>query len=721
MPQQSPVRQDLVSPSLAASTLLRGRLGHRQLWLWPLCVGVLLGCLGCWIHGKLQHIMRERMAAGLVTIRDSGIVALRLWLEARRSAAELLAGEPDLLPLTQDLIALRDPTPGNLAASPRARQVRERLGPRMKALGVDDFLIVDPSFRILAATQDVLVGEKLPQRTHAFVEGVLAGRATVSRPMRSPLLLRDPAGGELKSGLPVMWAAAPIRNGDKAIAILTLRLSPEGDFSAIFHTGRFWHSGETYAFDADGLLLTQSRFDNQLKQVGLLADLPGSRSLLTLEVRDPGVNLLTGKRPARPRSEQPLTRMATDAVAGNTDVNVTGYRDYRGVEVVGAWAWLDDFGMGVATEVNVEEAERPLTVLVRIFGGLFVLLVLFAAAIFVFLLVVERQQRAMRRAMHTVRQLGQYTLEEEIGSGGMGTVYRARHALLRRPTAVKLLRPDQVDEIALARFEREVQLTSQLSHPNTVVVYDYGRNADGIFYYAMEYLDGINLENLVRRFGPQPPGRVTSILAQVCGSLAEAHAAGLIHRDIKPANILITDRGGQADVVKVLDFGLIKQVEGKIPVNLTLAGETAGTPLYMAPEAMEQPDSVDARCDLYGVGAVGYFLLTGTIPFQGDTLMELCMKRLHTAPDPPSARLGRPIPQDLEVLILRCLARKPGDRPASAEELRGLLALVWTPPWTPDDARAWWTAFRQGKMPQAPGASPTPAPGHTAVDETQVR
>jgi serine/threonine protein kinase len=328
--------------------------------------------------------------------------------------------------------------------------------------------------------------------------------------------------------------------------------------------------------------------------------------------------------------------------------------------------------------------------------------------------VTSRTIYGLRQEVRAARQLGQYTLLDKIGEGGMGEVYRARHAMLRRETAVKLLPPGRGGETALARFEREVQLTAILTHPNTVSVFDYGRTSDGVFYYAMEYLEGLNLDQLVSMHGAQPPARVAHILRQVLGALSEAHGIGLIHRDVKPANIILCQRGGQSDVAKVFDFGLVRAAGEPGDAALTGANVITGTPLFLSPEAITSPDAVDARSDLYAVGGVAYYLLTGRYVFEGKNIVEVCGHQLHTAPTPPSERLGRALPAGLEALTLACLAKDPARRPAGAAELlAGLNALGDVPAWTEDDARAWWA--EHAPVAGVARSQPTPWENSTAL------
>ena len=297
------------------------------------------------------------------------------------------------------------------------------------------------------------------------------------------------------------------------------------------------------------------------------------------------------------------------------------------------------------------------------------------------------------------RELGSYRLGELLGRGGMGEVYQATHRMLARPAAIKLIRPEVLasgdqgtTQTAIVRFRREAQAAANLRSPHTVELYDFGVTEDERLYFVMEFLEGMDLESLVSQHGPVPGSRVVNIVRQVCESLAEAHAAGLVHRDIKPANIHLGRIGLRYDFVKVLDFGLVKSVAGGSDEHslATAAGLTPGTPAYMAPE-MALGESVDGRADLYALGCVAYYLLTGHRVFEADTAFQLIAKHMQEAPVPPSQRNGRPVEASLERLVLDCLAKSPEGRPQSATELDRRLGELGIQPWSEEEARQWWS------------------------------
>jgi serine/threonine-protein kinase len=309
----------------------------------------------------------------------------------------------------------------------------------------------------------------------------------------------------------------------------------------------------------------------------------------------------------------------------------------------------------------------------------------------------------LREEASAARKLGQYVLKQRLGSGGMGEVYLAEHILLRRPCAVKLIRPDRTtDAHSLLRFKREVQATATLTHPNTVQIFDYGHAEDGTFYYAMEYLPGLNLEELVRRYGPLPPERAVHLLRQVCGALHEAHAAGLIHRDLKPSNIITCERGGLHDMAKLLDFGLVRShgADGGA-AHLTQEGAIAGTPAYMSPEQADGKKDLDARSDIYSLGAVAYFLLTGQPPFMRPTPLQTIIAHMCDPPTPLDQLRGD-VPADLLAVVLRCLEKDPARRLPNARSLAQALAACHAAGlWTEERAAGW----KQGQTAAADGAS----------------
>jgi serine/threonine-protein kinase len=298
------------------------------------------------------------------------------------------------------------------------------------------------------------------------------------------------------------------------------------------------------------------------------------------------------------------------------------------------------------------------------------------------------------------RELGSYRLIERLGQGGMGEVWRASHQLLARESAIKFIRPESIlgmsaeeSRTMIRRFELEAKATASLSSAHTVELYDFGVSDDGTFYYIMELLDGLDLDQLVRRFGPLPPSRVVHLMTQVCESLEEAHEKGLIHRDVKPANIYVCRSGVRRDFIKVLDFGLVAHRQAPAPseLRLTLPDHAIGTPAFMAPEAALGQE-LDGRSDLYGLGCVAYWLLTGRDVFEGSSVLEVISKHVNVAPDPPSRHCPGEIPKDLDALILRCLEKTPDRRPPSAAEVGRRLRLIpLADSWSEERAEVWWS------------------------------
>ncbi|HEV7282051.1 MAG TPA: serine/threonine protein kinase [Pirellulaceae bacterium] len=713
----------------------------KQLWVWPIVGVLLLAAIGLYVRSAVESTMRASLQSELQTLLDVEKAMLLTWLEAQEANAESLANDIDLRTETHALLTQLEathavtmgldpaaseaglaspadaeepasPNPGARAAPATARPLpavsplspdasrnaallrqalAKKIAPDLSAHDYVGYFMADKSQRIIAAADESIVGRQEVPEYQAFLAKALQGETTVSPPFPSVSRIKDDAG-QMKTGVPTMYVVAPVRDENfQVVAALALQIRPGQEFTRILQLGRLGETGETYAFDGDGLMVSNSRFDEALILLGLLPDQPGSESMLQLSVRDPGGDMTQGFRPGVRRAELPLTKMASAATAGVEGIDLDGYSDYRGLPVVGAWTWLPKYGMGLATEVSVAEAYRPLTILRWTFWGLFALLGATSVAIFVFTVIVARLQREAQKAAVEAKKLGQYALEEKLGHGGMGVVYKGRHAMLRRPTAIKMLDPDKVTDAAIARFEHEVQITCQLNNPHTVAIYDYGRTPEGVFYYAMEYLDGIDLQNLVDEHGPQGDGRVAHILKQICESLYEAHCAGLVHRDVKPANVMLTRRGGIADMCKTLDFGLVKAVDERKLANISGERSLTGTPLYMSPEAIQSAALVDARSDLYAVGAVGYFLLTGRPPFESSSLVELCRMHVSETPVPPSERDGAPCTVEIEAAIMKCLEKNPAKRPQTARELAKMLdAAPVVEPWSTDYAEAWW-------------------------------
>jgi serine/threonine-protein kinase len=521
--------------------------------------------------------------------------------------------------------------------------------------GAVTFNVVDRNRRIIASRFPEYCGLGLtPAAFERDLTAVFRGETRFVRPyLTHERLQAAPPVAPLQR--PVTWVETPVRDDAGAIiAALAFGEYADGEFAAILAAARTGDTGEAYAFDRGGELLSAGRFG-------------------------------AGATP-----------LAEHAAAEAQGVRLDPYRGYHGTEVIGAWRWLPEYDFGVAVEMSAAEAYAPLRYLNIAFGVVFGALVVAVAAALASALSVLRLRRELGG-----RKIGPYRLTRRIGEGGAAAIYLAEHDFLKRPTAVKLLKPAGMTDVMIARFEREVQLASSLSHPNTIEIFDYGRTRNGLLYYAMEYLDGLTVAELVARDGAAPAAlpvaRCIHILRQVCAALAEAHGKGIIHRDISPDNIMVCRYGGQYDFVKILDYGLVKQMFPRSSTrDLTRGLRIVGTPLYMAPERLRDPADVDARADIYAVGAVAFLMLTGRRLFESADDLGLTTKILNDEPPRAAAAAPQPVPLELDLIVTSCLEKKRELRPQRVAELvEALDALALEHRWTQAEAEACW---RRGTM-----------------------
>lgn len=662
--------------------------GLARRWLLPSLLAVVICIVGAVSVLAIRQSTQKNLKSKLTTILQTDIKALTIWTDERKRNTEYLAHRPEMRSAISALISETERTSdlqpvscfNSLAAIEGLCQDASR------TFGYVEYRVVNLDGRVLVDSDRSRLNARLNDVWLPQLDLLRRGATVFVKPLRQSLA-SPYAESEKVQSRPLLWVAAPIYDMDgKVVAAIALGIPPEHVFTEILSVARAGDSGETFAFDDEGWLLSDSRFDRQLQQLGRLGDTPNASAVLNVRSQNASgamTEIVASAIEARQRSDF------------NVIVDLKGSTDYRDIRVVGASQWLPQFDFGVVTKLDYDEAFAPSLLLRNIVASLLTLSLIGVAGNLLFARRLARLLRRALRAEDKVRQLGQYTLVEKIGEGGMGEVYRARHAMLRRPTAVKLLRADRSSVAAIARFEQEVQLTAMLTHPNTIAIYDYGRTPDGTFYYAMEYLHGLDLSRVVKIDGPQAPGRVIAILRQVCNSLSEAHEAGLIHRDIKPGNVILFRRGSCADIVKVLDFGLVRNVsaiDGN-PHDKSLAG----TPAYMSPESFRTPGDVDARSDIYAVGAIGYFLLTGTHAVEASNAAIQLRQFNDSRPLlTPSQKLGRPVDPELSNVLMNCLKANRNDRPQSAAELATqLVACSSASHWSRKQSSEWWDSFKQ--------------------------
>ena len=636
----------------AARARLRLRLA-----LAVLASAVVLVAMGSWTYRSVERSLRGLRTTALKTVLDTQAKTLEVWIEDQKLRIRRLARDRQVRDQVQALVAIATQpgvTPAQYCAAPARRPLVEELDDALAGSGAVTFDVVDRSGRIVASRFREYCGLEVSKA--AFLPAlapVFRGETRFIRPLANAELLEAPPPA-LPLARALVWVETPVLDEKgHVVAALGVGEYAHEQFAAILGAARGGETDEVYAFDARGAILSPTRFAPADGLPGLAA------------------------------------AVAAGAAQG---LRLEPYTAYHGGAVIGAWRWLPAYDLGIAVEMGADEAYAPLGVLRGAFGVVFgTLVAAVVAALAAWFSAAKLRTEAGRQ------RLGPYVLGERIGEGGVANVYLAKHDLLKRPTVVKLLKATRATDEMVARFEREAQLASQLSHPNTVEIFDFGRAPGGLFYYAMEYLEGETVGALLLRQGAMPVPRAVHLLRQVCSALGEVHSKGLVHRDVSVTNIMVCRHGGLYDFVKLLDFGLVKNVVSSQSQDITRTLRILGTVLYMAPERLRDPADVDRRADLYGIGAVAFFMLTGRRMFETLDDIALTSQVLHDRPPRVSEVAAQPVPAALDRLVAACVEKRREDRPQNVAELLEVLdALAREMPWSQREAREAWLQSRAG-------------------------
>jgi serine/threonine-protein kinase len=654
---------------------------RRILALATIASTIVLGAIGWWAHNEVEQSMRATRGVALKSILDSQAQSLRVWIDDQKLSVRRLARDRQLRERVSTATRDASAAEATYCKSPQADQLTAHLDEALAGAGTVAFNLVISSGQIVASNFTEYCG--LRYRPEAFARDFAPAFAgeTVFVPPHQDAANLESAPQALPLDRPLIWIRSPIGNdADEVIAVLGVGYFADQQFSAILATARGGATDEVYAFDREGVMLSKSRFEETLWERTTLPN--GASSVGRLALSSPNTD-----KTAR-------TRLVEAALASRSDEDdasgmlLDPYAGYLATPVVGGWRRLAPDDLFIAIEMSADEAYAPLEALDTVFAVVFAALI---AAVCVALF--SWFTAVLIRAEVEKDRMGPYWLGERIGEGGVGNVYHARHDLLKRPSAVKLLKPSRATDEMTARFRREARLASQLTHPNMIEIYDYGIGIDGSLFYAMELLEGDTVGDLVLRDGPMPVARVVHILRQVCAGLAEAHGKGLVHRDISMTNIMACLYGGEYDFVKILDFGLVKSVTGDQSQTVTRSVRILGTPQYMSPERLHDPADVDVRADVYSVGAVAFFLLSGRRMFETEDTLALTSRVINELPPRLSEAAEQPIPAELDDLVAACLEKNRESRPANILAVKEVLdRMAGRYRWSQGDAKSAWEA-----------------------------
>ena len=658
-------------------------------------VATFLAVLGLWSYYAINSTLLDKISLELTTVQNGTVSSLNIWIDQQFKDTRDMASDPQIVKYTEEVLRINSENPEDYALL-----IRSTAYQKLKQWILtfwSQFSIGNREGIFLVNENDVFTGLRTGDKGFGLVLKALKGEEVLIPPIgieETYIYEGNPIPSERES--PGLGFLAPIKNNNGyVIAVIEKIVRTHKEFSKLMTVGFFGRTGETYMINTDAKVVTDSRYIDKLKQARLIpSNSTIEHSIGSFSLRDPGGDLLSGYKPDIPFVNWPYTKIVTEVISHLRDnpdeegssIILEPYRNHLGKMVIGIWRWIPDYELGVVTEIEEEEALEVLWYLESMFLLIFVVL---GIATVVGLFSTTYTVR-LRREVKLGQKLGQYTIIKSLGEGGLGQVYLARHAMLKRPTAIKILKSSLISAEMNQRFEREVQAASQLTHPNTIQIFDYGQTSQGIFYYVMEYVEGPTLRDLVKKEGPIVIPRVIYILEQVSASLKEAHQIGLVHRDIKPLNIMLCTRGGQSDVVKVLDFGLVKNIQDPEVTRLTKPFTFAGTALYTAPEQIKDSQNIDVHSDIYSLGAVGYYLITGQHIFDTHDDLDILYKVVNESPIPFSEEIMGKTPEGLLQLIMDCLAKDPAQRPLSISDFQQKLSSIpLKEKWVPESNDIW--------------------------------
>ena len=671
------------------SPIWQGRVRrHRRFnsgWLWLAAI-LPTAIVGWWTYSMVTQSLRTAVENELAGVADSVAIAADQLLTDQAQLVESWTRQPVIRQSVAELldISKQEDAIAKLKSAPQSEQIRNQLQELSNEPEIK-FVVWDRSGMIIASWLEdgADIGSSVSPSGAANLNRAMRGESVLFGP---EILKSDTEGFVPETSAPVMAEILPVRGeNDKVIAAMLIRgFHMFRDFDALFRHASDAGGLDVYAINRHGEMLSNSPRATELAEQFVLEVEP-DRIAANFRVSDPQVRLTSSERSSLSRMAQPLTYSAAGATTGLNDSRILAYNNYAGIPVVGAWRWKPNWDIGIIVERDYSSAFATARIVRYGFIALSVLLSITA------LVAAAQIARRTTMAQMASHPLSRYEVLDELGSGGMGIVYRARHKQLGRDTALKVLRGDRQNRDDRLRFDREAKLAASLSNPHTVTIYDYGRSDEDEAFCVMEFLKGITLYDVVSRSGHQDYGRVLFVLRQICESLGEAHALGLVHRDIKPQNIMISLDASVGDWAVVFDFGLAKPLRPDANAYQTAETIWAGTPMYMAPERYREPNKMDPRSDIYSVGCIAYFLLSARPPFIECDPESLFALVLTEQPISISIHRDETVPQDIVDMVNRCMAKQVDDRFASANELgEHLDQLREKYPWSARDAQRWW-------------------------------